>query len=136
MSNSISNNPTLVVIAGPTAVGKTSLSIKLAKYFSTVIVSADSRQFYKELNVGTAPPTLDERTQVTHYFIQHLSIFDYFNVSRFENEALSLLTDLYKIYNPIFLVGGSGLYIDALCKGIDDMPDYDPEFRQNLIEKT
>ncbi len=125
----------LVVIAGPTAVGKTKLAINFAKYFDTVILSADSRQFYKELTIGTAPPTKEQLEEVKHYFIHHLSIYDYYNVSKYENDACQLLEVLFKQYNIVFLVGGSGLYIDAVCHGIDDMPDYDTEARQYLIEQ-
>ncbi|MCX7863295.1 MAG: tRNA (adenosine(37)-N6)-dimethylallyltransferase MiaA [Bacteroidales bacterium] len=127
--------PLLVVIAGPTAVGKTKATIQLAQQFHTVVISADSRQFYKEMNIGTAVPTIEERKNIPHYFIQHLSIHDYYNVSRYENDVLSLLSELFTAYKIVLMVGGSGLYIDAVCKGIDDMPDYDPELRQSLIEE-
>ena len=132
MSNTKDNF--LVVIAGPTASGKTKLSLQLAQFFQTVIINADSRQFYKELQIGTAPPTNEDLQKVKHYFVQNLSIHDYYNVSKYENDVLLLLNELFETYKIIFLVGGSGLYIDAVCKGIDDMPEYDPELRANLIE--
>jgi len=122
----------LVVIAGPTAVGKTDVAIKLAQEFKTEIISADSRQFYSEMSIGTAKPDPQQLSDVKHHFIGHLSIHDYFNVSRFENETLKLLKSLFEQHNIVFLVGGSGLYIDAVCQGIDDFPDPDPEFRNYL----
>ncbi len=128
-------NRLLVVLAGPTAVGKTKIAVKIAQSFQTVILSADSRQFYKEMNIGTAVPDTIDRKTIPHYFIQHLSIHDYYNVSRYENDVLNLLSLLFRQYNPILLVGGSGLYIDAVCKGIDDMPDYDPELREQLMQE-
>jgi tRNA dimethylallyltransferase len=125
-------NPLLVVIAGPTAVGKTATAISLAKSLNTVILSADSRQFYTELNIGTAKPDKCQLTEVEHYFVGHLSIHDYYNVSRYETDVLQLLPSLF-IKNPVVvLVGGSGLYIDAVCKGIDDFPDPAPELRSYL----
>ncbi len=127
------NNSWLVVLAGPTAVGKTKLAIELAEYFKTCIINADSRQLYKELQIGTAPPTPEELNKVEHYFVQILSVKDYYNVSQFENEVISLLYELFKTRKLIFLVGGSGLYIDAVCNGIDDMPNYDPELRKELL---
>ena len=122
----------LVVIAGPTAVGKTAVAIQLAKEWNSEIISADSRQFYNEMSIGTAKPDPDQLHEVKHHFIGQLSIHDYYNVSRFENEALSLLKDLFCQHNIVFLVGGSGLYIDALCRGIDDFPDPTPELRSYL----
>ncbi len=133
---SLSSQGLLVVIAGPTAVGKTKLSIELAKRYSTVILSADSRQFFKELTIGTAPPNEYELNSIPHYFIHHLSIQTYSNVSFYEKEACLLLDDLFKQHKIIFLVGGSGLYINAVCHGIDDMPDYDQEIRNYLLEQV
>jgi tRNA dimethylallyltransferase len=124
--------PILVVIAGPTAVGKTSTAITLAKILNTVILSADSRQFYAELNIGTAKPDVFELSEVQHYFVGHLSIHDYYNVSRFEQEVLQLLSSLFEKNPFVLLVGGSGLYIDAVCNGIDDFPDPAPELRKYL----
>ena len=122
----------LVVIAGPTAVGKTDVSIKLAKQWNTEIISADSRQFYIEMSIGTAKPDQQQLDEVKHHFVGQLSICDYYNVSRFETEALELLEGLFKQHNLVFMVGGSGLYIDAVCRGIDDFPDPEPEYRNYL----
>jgi tRNA dimethylallyltransferase len=122
----------LLVIAGPTAVGKTSLAIDIAKTLSTEIISADSRQFYKELNIGVAAPTKEQLAEVKHHFVHHLSIVDYYNVSRFEHEVLQLLNQLFKKREYVIMTGGSGLYIDAVCKGIDVLPDPDPELREKL----
>ena len=122
----------LVVIAGPTAVGKTDVAIKLATHFKSEIISADSRQFYREMSIGTAKPNQDQLISIKHHFIGQLSISDYFNVSVFENEVIKLLKNLFINTNIIFLVGGSGLYIDAVCKGIDDFPDPAPELRNYL----
>lgn len=122
----------LVVIAGPTAVGKTDVAIKLAKEWKTEIISADSRQFYSEMSIGTAKPDMQQLSEVKHHFIGQLSIHDYYNVSRFENDALQLLQHLFEKHNLVFMVGGSGLYIDAVCNGIDDFPDPEPEYRDYL----
>lgn len=124
--------PLLVVIAGPTASGKTALAIQLAQQFQTEILSCDSRQFYGELNIGTAKPTPEELAAAPHHFIGHLSIFEPYNVSRFETDALELLSALFRIHPVVIMVGGSGLYIDAVCKGIDTLPDPDPEIRAEL----
>ena len=122
----------LVVIAGPTAVGKTDVAIKLAKEFKTSIISADSRQFYKEMSIGTAKPDPQQLNEVKHYFIGQLSIHDYYNVSLFENDALQRLKSLFDQQDIVFMAGGSGLYIDAVCRGIDDFPDPEPEYRNHL----
>jgi tRNA dimethylallyltransferase len=120
MTNS---DKTLIIVTGPTAVGKTSLSIELAKIFSTEIISVDSRQFYRELKIGTAPPTSHELQEVKHHFIGHLSIHDYYNVSKFETDAIDLLNNLFCSHEKVLLTGGSGLYINAVLNGIDDLPD-------------
>jgi len=122
----------LVVIAGPTGIGKTSAGIKIARHFNTEIVSADSRQIFRELTIGTAVPTREELSAVPHHFIHSHSIQDSYNASRFESEALSLLEKLFRNHQVVLMVGGSMLYIDAVCKGIDQMPDADPELRKNL----
>lgn len=122
----------LVVISGPTAVGKTEIAIKLALHFNTEIISADSRQFYREMSIGTAKPDPEQLSAVKHHFVNQLSIHDYYNVSKFENEVLNLLDHLFKNNEIVFLVGGSGLYIDAVCNGIDDFPDPSPELRSYL----
>ncbi|MDR1182039.1 MAG: tRNA (adenosine(37)-N6)-dimethylallyltransferase MiaA [Bacteroidales bacterium] len=128
-------NNILIVIAGATAVGKTALSIELAKTLQTEILSADARQFYKETVIGTATPSMDERQGVIHHFIGHLSIFDYYNVAMYEEEALKLLNELFKKNQYLILTGGSGLYIDAICSGIDALPDIDIHLRENLKER-
>lgn len=122
----------LIVIAGPTAVGKTSFAIELAQQLNTEIISADSRQFYNEISIGTAKPTENELSAVHHHFIGNLSIKDYYNVSKFENEVLALLDKLFLKYDNVVMLGGSGLYIDAVCKGIDDLPDADEKLRSDL----
>ncbi len=128
-------NKTLIVILGPTAVGKTSLAIELAKHFNTEIISADSRQFYREMRIGTSAPTPEELESAIHHFIGNLSVTDYYNVSKFENEALCKLEEIF-LSNPFaIMVGGSGLYIDAVCKGIDELPDPDEKIRKELKEK-
>ena len=120
----------LVVILGPTAVGKTNLSIKLAKHFKSEIISCDSRQFYKELNIGTAPPSKAQLRQVRHHFIQDRSIKSEFNAGMFENEAINLIeSNNNKI---LFAVGGSGLYINAICKGLDNIPIVPKDIRNKL----
>ena len=123
---------TLIVIAGPTASGKTAFSIKLAKALETVIISADSRQFYKEMSIGTAAPTPEELLQVKHYFIHHISIEDKYDVADYEHEALQLLDELFKTHDQVVMTGGSGLFIDAVCNGIDEMPDIQPEVRHKV----
>lgn len=120
----------LVVILGPTAVGKTNLSIKLAKHFKSEIISCDSRQFYKELKIGTDPPSKDQLRQVKHHFIQDRSINSEFNAGMFENEAINLIeSNNNKI---LFAVGGSGLYINAICKGLDNIPIVPKDIRNKL----
>ncbi len=128
-------NKNLIVIVGPTAIGKTSLSIALAKYFNCEIVSADSRQFYKEMNIGTAAPTIDELKQAKHHFIQHKSIKDDYTVGDFEKEALEKLSKLFQNNDYAILVGGSGLYVDAVIKGLDYFPEVDPNVRKKLQEE-
>ncbi|MBL0340518.1 MAG: tRNA (adenosine(37)-N6)-dimethylallyltransferase MiaA [Bacteroidetes bacterium] len=122
----------LVVVAGPTASGKTALAIELAKKFNTVIVSADSRQFYKELTIGTAKPTHLELGQAKHYFINSHSISEDLNAGAYADAALDLLKKLFLTNDIVILAGGSGLYIDALINGIDDLPETDPVLREEL----
>jgi len=122
----------LISIVGPTAMGKTSLAIKLAKYFKTEIISADSRQFFLEMEIGTAVPNKEELAIVPHHFIQHKSIFDPYSVGDFENEAITLLAKLFEKHDCVIMVGGSGLYVDAVTKGLDEFPDVDPSIRKNL----
>ena len=125
-------NKTLIVIAGPTASGKTAFSIKLAKALDTVILSADSRQFYKEMSIGTAAPTPEELLQVKHYFVHNISIEDKYDVADYERDVLSLLGELFKTHETVVMTGGSGLFIDAVCNGIDEMPDVEPEIREKV----
>lgn len=122
----------LIVIAGPTAVGKTSLSIEIANLLQTEIVSSDSRQFYRELKIGAAPPSSSDLRKVTHHFIGHLSIHDYYNVSKYETEAIKKLDQLFNKYDNVILTGGSGLYINAILYGIDNLPDPDETVRNKL----
>jgi tRNA dimethylallyltransferase len=128
------NSKTLIVIIGPTAVGKTTVAIEIARLLNTEIISADSRQFYKELNIGVASPSLLELSQAKHHFIGNLSITENYNVSRYETEALKCLDTIFENQNKAILVGGSGLYIDAVCKGIDDLPDPEEELRMEIKE--
>jgi tRNA dimethylallyltransferase len=125
-------NKILIVIAGPTASGKTAFSIKMAKALNTVILSADSRQFYKEMSIGTAAPTEEELNQVKHYFVHHISIEDKYDVADYERDALQLLGELFKTHDSVIMTGGSGLFIDAVCNGIDTMPDVDPDIREKV----
>jgi len=122
----------LITIVGATAIGKTSLSLELAKEFETEIISSDSRQFYKEMNIGTAVPTVQELNEVKHHFIHDRSIFDDYSVGDYERDAVSKLDDLYNNHNSVIMVGGSGLYIDAVLKGLDNFPDVNSEIRTNL----
>lgn len=128
------NKATLVVIAGPTAIGKTAIAIELAKHYKTEIISADSRQFYREMNIGTAKPDKNELSQIKHHFINNLSIFDYYSAWQYEQEVQKFLNNYFKKKELIFLVGGSGLYIDAVCYGLDNLPSIDSEIRQKLID--
>lgn len=129
------NNNYLIVIVGPTAIGKTTLSIQLAKHFKTEIISTDSRQFYKELQIGTAAPSSEELSQIKHHFIHHKSIEDIYNVGAFEKEAIQCLDSLFKTHNVVIMVGGSGLYIDAVTKGLDVFPKVDTLIRETLNKK-
>jgi tRNA dimethylallyltransferase len=128
-------NNYLISIIGPTAIGKTSLSIAIAKNFKAEIISSDSRQYYKEMSIGTAVPTKKELQQVKHHFIQDRSIFKDYNVGQFEKDAINTLNELFKKYNIVIMVGGSGLYIDAVLKGLDDFPDVDKNIRKDLKNK-
>ena len=123
---------TLIVIAGPTASGKTAFAIKLAHALNTVILSADSRQFYKEMSIGTAAPTKEELSQAKHYFVHHISIEDKYDVADYEHDVLQLLDKLFKTHDVVIMTGGSGLFIDAVCNGIDAMPDVEPEIREKV----
>ena len=123
---------TLIVITGPTAVGKTRLCIDIAKHFGIPIINADSRQIYKELKIGTASPTDEERHEVKHYFVGTLSLEDYYSASLYEQQVLALLDTLFKTHDYALMAGGSMMYIDAVCNGIDDIPTIDDETRATM----
>lgn len=128
------NKKILLVVAGPTASGKTSLAIQLALHFKAEIISADSRQFYKELPIGTAAPTTFELNQVKHHFVGNISIIDTFDVATYEKEVLELLVKLFMKHDVLILSGGSGLFIDAICNGLDELPETSNEIRNNVKE--
>jgi len=128
----MSKKPLLICVVGATAIGKTSLSIALATAFNTEIISADSRQFYSSMNIGTAVPSAQELEAAPHHFIQHKSIFDSYNVGDFEREALLKLDTLFSKKSTAILVGGSGLYVDAVVNGLDHFPDIDKQIREAL----
>lgn len=123
---------TLIVVVGPTAVGKTAAAIRIAQHFGTEILSCDSRQFYRELNIGVARPSEEELAAVPHHFIANASIYDSYNVFTYEQQAMECLENLFRKHDKVVAVGGSGLYVDALCRGIAEMPDPDPEIRRLL----
>ena len=122
----------LITIIGPTAIGKTSLSIALAQHFGCDIISCDSRQFFKEMKIGTAVPNDEELASATHHFIQNKSIFENYSVGDFEKEAIAKLDELFLKNNIQIMVGGSGLYVDAVLKGFDDFPDIDSTIREEI----
>lgn len=126
------HKPLLIVIAGPTAVGKTAVSIEVAEYFGCSIISADSRQFYRDLKIGTAAPDALQLSRVKHHFVGQLSLDERYDVSKYETEVLALLSDLFSENPVVVLTGGSGLYIQAVCEGLDNLPDSDPEIRAEL----
>jgi tRNA dimethylallyltransferase len=123
---------TIIAIVGPTAIGKTKRAISLAKYFHTEIISADSRQFYQEMKIGTAVPSKSELGQAKHHFIQHISIHEHYSVGDFERDAAMVLKELFKTRDIVVVVGGSGLYVDALLYGLDEFPAVDPKIRITL----
>ena len=125
-------NKSLISVVGPTAIGKTSIGIALAQHYQTEIISADSRQFFKEMEIGTAVPSKEELAAAKHHFIQHISINDTYNVGRFEKEAIVKLEELFKTKDVIIMVGGSGLYSNAVVNGIDDFPDIPKTIREEL----
>jgi tRNA dimethylallyltransferase len=125
----------LLAVVGPTAIGKTALGIQLAKHFDTEILSADSRQFFKEMEIGTAVPSQEELAQVPHHFIQHKSIFEPYSVGDFEKEAMTVLDGLFQQKDTAVIVGGSGLYVDAVVHGLDEFPEVDPNIRATLNQK-
>jgi len=125
----------LIVVVGPTAVGKTALGISLAQHFKTEIISADSRQIYRQMEVGTAKPTVAERVSAVHHFVDILDLEEDYNAGRFADEALKLLDDLFAKNRVVMAVGGSGLYVKALCEGIDPMPSVPPLIREQLNQE-
>tara|TARA_R110002051_G_scaffold235393_3_gene296901 strand:- start:4669 stop:5577 length:909 start_codon:yes stop_codon:yes gene_type:complete len=126
---------TLISVVGPTAIGKTKLAIELAKHYQTEIISADSRQFFKEMKIGTAVPSIEELESAPHHFIQHKSILEPYSVGDFEKDAIQLLENLFKKNEAVILVGGSGLYVDAVTKGLDTFPEISSEIREALNKK-
>ncbi|MCB0375177.1 MAG: tRNA (adenosine(37)-N6)-dimethylallyltransferase MiaA, partial [Sinomicrobium sp.] len=131
----MNNKKYLVVVAGPTAIGKSALAIHLAQHYRTEIISADSRQFYSEMQIGTAVPSEAELAAVPHHFIRHRSIARPYAVGDFERDAIAKINTLFKKHDILIMAGGSGLYIDAVLNGLDDFPDVDPEIREQLNAK-
>lgn len=129
------HKPLLICIVGPTAIGKTALSIEIAKAFGTEILSADSRQFYKEMSIGTAVPSSEELAAAPHHFIHDRSIFDDYSVGDFEKDALKRLHKLFETHPIVVMVGGSGLYLDAVVRGLDEFPKISPQIREDLIKE-
>ena len=130
-----SKEPTLIVIVGPTGSGKTALAVTLARHYSAPIISTDSRQFYRGLPIGTAQPTAEELSLAEHHFIADRDVDDDFNSGRYEQEALARLDELFKRHDVVVAVGGSGLYIQALCEGMDNLPEANEELRQSLKQR-
>jgi len=126
---------TLLVLLGPTGVGKTEISLQLAEHFRCPIISSDSRQFYRELKIGTAAPNSRQLSRVKHYFIGSHSIFNEYNAGQYETDVIQLLDELFKIHDVVMLVGGSMMYIDAVCNGMDDIPTIDPEIRNFWLKQ-
>jgi tRNA dimethylallyltransferase len=122
----------LIVVVGPTAVGKTDLCVRLARHYQTEIISADSRQFYREMSIGTAKPTAEEQQGIAHHFIDSHRITEEYNAGAYEQDVLTLLQELFKSKQAVILTGGSGLYVRAVCEGMDEMPDTDPAIREQL----
>ena len=127
--------PTLVVIVGPTGSGKTAVAVRLAQLLDAPIISTDSRQVFRGMAIGTAQPTAEELAAATHYFIADREVSDDYNAGRFETEALTLLERLFAAHDYVIAVGGSGLYVDALCNGFDPLPQADPDLRRTLEER-
>lgn len=125
----------LIILTGPTGIGKTDLSIELAQALKTEIISCDSRQMYRELAVGSAPPSAEQLQKVKHHFIGQLSISDYYSAGRFELDAVALLEQLFLKYDKVLMVGGSGMYIDAIVRGIDDLPTINTEIRAQIGQR-
>ena len=131
----MANRRFLILVLGPTAVGKTDLCINLAKFFKTEIISCDSRQFYREMNLGTAKPSQEELDSVPHHFINRLSIEEDYDVRKFEKDALALLDKLFENHQVVIMTGGSGLFADAVVDGLDEMRELDPQIRAKIIEE-
>jgi tRNA dimethylallyltransferase len=125
----------LIVLAGPTCVGKTGVSISIAGHFGCEIISADSRQFYREMKTGTAVPSDEQLAEIKHHFIRFISVNQYYSASLFERDVLKILPGLFKKNNIALMTGGSGLYVNAVCSGIDDIPDVDPAIRDKYLNK-
>lgn len=126
---------TLIVLIGPTGVGKTELSLSIAEHFNTCIVSADSRQLYADLKIGTAAPTPEQLTRVKHHFVGTLQLTDYYSAAQYETEVMTKLEELFQQNDVVVLTGGSMMYVDAICKGIDDIPTVDKETRELMLQK-
>ena len=126
---------TLIVLIGPTGVGKTELSLSIAEHFKTCIVSADSRQLYADLKIGTAAPTPDQLARVPHHFVGTLRLTDYYSAAQYEAEVMAKLEELFQQNDVVVLTGGSMMYVDAICKGIDDIPTVDKETRELMIQR-
>lgn len=133
MSSANFSGPTLYILTGPTGVGKTAYTIELAQRWQVPIISADSRQFYREMRIGTAYPTEEELSAAQHFFVGMLSIHDYYNVYMYEQDVLKLLKELFQKYPVIIMTGGSPQFLDAVCHGVDEMPDPDPNTRHFVI---
>ncbi len=131
----MSSDKTLIVITGPTAVGKTQLCLDIARHFDIPIINADSRQIYKELSIGTAKPSAEEQQTVKHYFVGTLSLQDYYSASLFESQVMDLLDTLFKTSDYALMAGGSMMYIDAVCDGIDDIPTIDDDTRATMKQR-
>lgn len=127
--------PTLIVLIGPTGVGKTELSLRMAEHFHTHIISSDSRQLYADLKIGTAAPTAEQLQRVPHHFVGTLQLTDYYSAAQYESEVLAVLDDLFKQHETVLLTGGSMMYVDAICKGIDDIPTVDAETRALMLQR-
>ncbi len=126
---------TLIVLTGPTGIGKTELSLKIAQKLNTIIISADSRQIYKELKIGTASPTPEQLSAVPHYMVGIKSVHDYYSAFEFEQDVIALLKEKFITHQAILMTGGSMMYVDAVCKGIDDIPTIDPELRKEVFDR-
>lgn len=129
------SSPALIVLIGPTGVGKTALSLRLAQYYQTPILSADSRQLYRDLPIGTAAPTPQQLAQAQHYFVGTLGLQDYYSAAQYEEDALKLIAELHQKYPTLLLTGGSMMYVDALCKGIDSLPTISNKVRTEVMER-